>query len=318
MININDPSYVFGLTLDQKGGAGELEPGASNFHWIHVDYGFESAQLFLSSLGISERVVQSLVEPGTRPRTLVSGDGVLAFIRGINMNPGSDPEDMVSLRMWIQGDRLVTVRQRKMLSCQDVRSELLAGQGPDNVADLVVTLIAKIADRISDYVDDVERKIDLLEMQTQVDRNAVSRAEISTIRREIAGVRRYLAPQREALDSLYTHSLKSMPDGEAYRLREQMDRITRYLEDLDLMRERTLVLQEEWMNIAMEAQNARMYALSIIAAIFLPVTFVTGIFGMNVAGLPGVDNPTGFLWVAGSMVVMAVVVISFFKIKRWL
>ncbi len=317
MIDTNDPCFVFGLNLDLKGGATNLESEEQANSWIHVDYGHPSVDGFLASLGLPERIVNSLVEPDTRPRTVISKAGTLVFIRGINLNPGADPEDMVSLRIWIEENRLITVRQRPLLSLQDMRSDLLSGDGPISIPDLIISIISKIANRISNYVDDVEDQLEKLEISTQTQHEQGLRTQISAIRREIAGVRRYLAPQRDALDSLYTHSITSMPEGYAYRLREQMDRMTRYLEDLDLIRERTLVLQEEWMNISMEQQNARMYALSIVALIFLPITFVTGIFGMNVAGLPGIDNPDAFLFVTGTMVVISTAVIVFLKIKRW-
>lgn len=317
MINISDPCFVFGLKLDSNGGATNLENHAAANTWVHVDYGHASVNDFLGSLGLPERIVNSLVQPDTRPRTVVSKGGVLVFVRGINLNPGADPEDMVSLRMWIEPDRLITVRQRKLLSLQDAHSDLLSGEGPTSIPDLVISIISRIADRISDYVNDIEDQLVVLETSTQTQHEQGCRARISALRREIAGVRRYLAPQRDALDSLYTHSITSMPEGYPYRLREQMDRMTRYLEDLDLIRERTLVLQEEWMNISMEQQNSRMYALSIVALIFLPITFVTGIFGMNVAGLPGIENPNAFMAVTGIMAVISVAVMVLLKMKRW-
>ena len=317
MIETSDPCFVFGLNLDSEGGATNIEGVESDCAWMHIDYSHSSAADFLNSLGLQERVVQSLIQPDTRPRTVKSKDGVLVFIRGINLNPGADPEDMVSLRMWIETNRLITVRQRKILSVQDIRSDLLAGAGPDSIPDLVISIIGRVADRISDYVNGVEDQLVQLEESVQSDYSSSVRSKISAVRREIAGVRRYLAPQRDALDTLYTHCVASMPEGCGYRLREQMDRTTRYLEDLDLIRERTLVLQEEVMNISMEQQNSRMYALSIVALIFLPVTFVTGVFGMNVGGLPGLENPTAFMMVVVTMLFISIAVITVLKIKRW-
>jgi zinc transporter len=317
MIDTNDPCFVFGLNLDSEGGATNIESVESGCAWMHIDYSHSSAADFLSSLGLPERVVLSLIQPDTRPRTVKSKQGTLVFIRGINLNPGADPEDMVSLRMWIEANRLVTVRQRKMLSVQDIKTELLKGEGPDSIPDLVISIIGRVADRISDYVNGVEDQLVQLEESVQSEYSSSARSQISAVRREIAGVRRYLAPQRDALDTLYTHYVASMPEGCAYRLREQMDRTTRYLEDLDLIRERTLVLQEEVMNISMEQQNSRMYALSIVALIFLPVTFVTGVFGMNVGGLPGLENPTAFMIVVGTMLFISIAFITVLKIKRW-
>ena len=71
------------------------------------------------------------------------------------------------------------------------------------------------------------------------------------------------------------------------------------------------------MNISMEQQNSRMYALSIVSLIFLPVTFVTGVFGMNVGGLPGLENSTAFMTVVGTMLFISIAVITVLKIKRW-
>jgi zinc transporter len=107
-----------------------------------------------------------------------------------------------------------------------------------------------------------------------------------------------------------------MPEGYPYRLREQIVRMIRYFEDLVLVRERTRVLQEEWMNISIEQQNARLYVPSIVALIFLPITFVTGIFCMNVASLPVINNPEAFFF-TGTMAVISVDVIVLLKIKRW-
>ncbi|MGK0441746.1 MAG: zinc transporter [Pseudohongiellaceae bacterium] len=317
MINTNDQCFVFGLNLDSKGGATSIENDELDQTWLHIDYSYASASLFLASLGINDRLAQSLIQPDTRPRTVKSKDGVLVFIRGINLNPGADPEDMVSLRIWIEANRLITVRQRKLLSIQDIKTNLLAGKGPVNIPELVISIIGKVTDRISDYVDGVEDQLVQLEASAQLPDMSFSRSKISAVRREIASVRRYLAPQRDALDALYTYAIASMPEGCAYQLREQMNRMTRHLEDLDLIRERTLVLQEELMNISMGQQNSRMYALSIVSLIFLPVTFVTGVFGMNVGGLPGLENPTAFILVVGTMFFISITVIAILKFKSW-
>jgi len=94
--------------------------------------------------------------------------------------------------------------------------------------------------------------------------------------------------------------------------------MTRYLEDLDLAREHALVSQEEMLSqLAME-QNARMYLLSVVAAIFLPLTFITGLFGMNVGGLPWLDSKSGFAATMIIMVVAAGGLAAYFRWRRWI
>jgi zinc transporter len=314
----NDPCFVFGVNLaDGPSRSDDFVPDKPN-SWLHIDYSVKSSGQWLESLGLEEWVVNTLVRADSRPRTVVSNKGVLVVLRGINMNPESDPEDMVSLRIWLEPDRVITVRQRRLMSVQDVRAELEEGVGPTNGQELMLRLIEKISDRIAAFVDEIEEHIDQLETRVETDRDSETRGVISENRRRMAGVRRFLAPQRDALESLYRHAVTEMDSASAYFIREQTDRIVRYVEDLDLVRERLLVLQEDLMNLLMEEQNSRMYALSIVAVIFLPITFVSGVFGMNVAGLPGLEDANAFTFVAGSMVAMTGIVIGLLMLKRWL
>ena len=140
---------------------------------------------------------------------------------------------------------------------------------------------------------------------------------MSALRRQIATVRRYLAPQRDALESLNRLADKLLEKKQIFALREQSDRITRYIEDLDLVRERALVAQEELMNRVAHEQNARTYLFSVVATIFLPITFISGLFGMNTAGLPGLEDDISFWLVAGLMLVMSAGVIIWLRMKKW-
>ncbi len=321
---MTDSCFVFGYQLDGTGAAEAIEPGTETVSestgkptWYHLDYSAGDAGRWMKERGIPEQVAETLVRSDSRPRTVTFGDGVLVLLRGVNTNPGAEPEDMVSLRLWIQKNRLISVRQRRLLSAQDVRATLEAGNGPPDVPELVTAIIERVADRISDFVDTIEEHIDAYEEDVETDNPNQVRRDVTALRRQTAVVRRFLAPQRDALDSLYRQSLGILDDDQTYMVREQSDRITRYVEDLDLIRERALVIQEELMNRIAQQQNARMYVLSIVAAIFLPITFISGVFGMNVAGLPGVEEVSSFWIVAGVMFAISAVVMGLFWLKRW-
>lgn len=317
---MHDPCFVFGFALDGAGAGKISDPDApgDDPRWWHIDYSSPSAEAWLRARGLDDGVIDSLVREDTRPRTLVMPDGVLVVLRAVNTNPGSEPEDMVSLRMWIEPKRLISVRQRKLFSAQDVRESLETGRGPKTIADLVTSLIERIADRIAGFVDAIEERALAFEEAVESGPANELRRDVGALRRQMAVVRRYLAPQRDALDALYRQSKGVLDEEHGYMIREQCDRITRYVEDLDLARERSLVVQEELLNRMAQEQNARMYVLSIVAAVFLPITFITGLFGMNVAGLPGIENPTAFWVVCGVMLVISVAVALLFRLKRWL
>jgi zinc transporter len=318
-VDTADPCFVWGRVLDGRGGAEDLAAAqdAVGPRWFHVDYSTGTAERWLMSQGVEHIVVESLVRQDTRPRAAVMETGALLVLRGVNMNPGADPEDMVSIRLWIEADRLITVRQRPLLSAQDVCAALDEGRGARSIAHIVTALIESLADRIASFVDAIEERVTEYETSVESGGTRRIRTEVSAARRQIAVVRRYLAPQRDALDALYRQSKGVLDDEHAFAVREQSDRITRYVEDLDLARERTLVIQEELLNRVAQEQNARTYVLSIVAAIFLPISFITGLFGMNVGGLPGVERAEAFWIVAGAMAAISVGIIAWLRLRRW-
>jgi zinc transporter len=312
-------SLVFAYALDGAGGclpADAADRGGP--HWHHLDYSKEGAAEQLTALGLEPALVESLTRTDSRPRTLELAGGLLVILRGVNTNPGADPEDMVSLRLWIEPQRLISVRQYRLLSVQDLRAELLAGHGPRSIPALVVSLVQRLADRIAGFVDSIEEQVETFEEALATGISAELRTGISALRRQTAKVRRFLAPQREALEVLARLARQHLGEEHAAGLREQSDRIARYVEDLDLVRERAVVLHEELLNRNAEQQNARMYLLSIVTTIFLPITFITGLFGMNVAGLPGTEDSRAFEIVVLIMLALLVAVVVWMRRRRWL
>ncbi|MDH3527069.1 MAG: hypothetical protein OEM43_06160 [Gammaproteobacteria bacterium] len=101
------------------------------------------------------------------------------------------------------------------------------------------------------------------------------------------------------------------------RIRELTDRMTRFIEDLDEARDRASVTHEELQNRLAELTNRRMYLLTMIAAIFLPLSFLTGLLGINVGGIPGSDFPAAFAIVVVLMVLVGAGQWLFFRWRKW-
>jgi len=321
-----DPQFLRSMILDGRGKGRTIDAAAVNdwssdqgILWVHLDVADPQASGWLARQpGLSEIAIDTLLAGETRPRSLVSDSGILTVLRGVNLNPGADPEDMVSIRVWIDEHRIISTRRRRLLSVGDLSDALGAGTGPATTGGFLVALIERLADRIGGFVDAIEDRMDAAEDEISTGKQASFRQRLSALRRQIAEVRRFLAPQRDALDRLTRQASAWLSESDAYGLRQESDRITRFLEDLDLARERAVVLQEELLSLIAQEQNARMYVLSVVAAIFLPLTFVTGLLGMNVGGLPGLESPAGFLWSVVVMIVSAIGLLLFFRWKRWL
>jgi zinc transporter len=253
-----------------------------------------------------------------RPRSLQNHAGVLTVLRGVNLNPGSDAEDMVSIRVWLEKDRIISTRRRRLMSVQQIQEDLQAGNGPLGSGDFMVRLIENLGDRMADVIEAIDTSIEEAEINQASGELEKYRGEFGSLRRKTAHFRRYLSPQREALDRLSRMRDTLFTETNLSDLQEETNRMTLFVEELDLSRERAMVAQEEMLSQLAHEQNSKMYLLSLVAAIFLPLSFLTGLFGMNVAGLPGLENPQSFNILAGAMVALGIGILLLFRWKKWL
>jgi zinc transporter len=280
------------------------EPGTRN--WINSQSGLDSI------------TCEALLAEETRPRCLTTPDSILLILRGVNLNPGSDPEDMVSIRAWADANRVITLRGQRLLAIQDIRDRLSAGPGFATPGDLLATLAARLIDRMGPVVDALQDEFDGLEEDLLGAEEKEARPRLSAIRRQAVALRRYLSPQRDVLSRLSTETLPWLTEANRARFRETADRVTRYVEDLDATRERASVTQEELTARLQDRMNRNMYILSLVAAVFLPLGLITGLLGINVGGIPGTDSPGAFIVVCVILGVIGILELLLFYFRRWL
>lgn len=321
----NEEGLIHAYLLDGAGGGRRLEmPDIESWTpeqgvlWTHFDYTSEDARQWLrNSAGLEELVADALLTEETRPRATAIDDGLLVALRAINMNPGAEPDDMVAIRLWIDNERIVSTRERVLFSAKDIAERLDAGKGPADAADFLVALADRIVWRINDTVDKCEDLVADLEDQVLDESSGSLRFDLATLRRQTITLRRYLAPQRDAFAKLITEKIVWLDDNSRMRIREVNDRLIRNIEDLDAVRERAAVTQEELLSRLSDQMNTRMYVLSVVAAIFLPLGFLTGLLGINVGGIPGAENPWAFLLFLLFLVGIVVAQMLWFRHKKW-
>jgi len=286
--------------------------------WTHLDFtDSDSATWIEKESGLDDIISGALIDQESRPRSVQYENGVMVILRGVNLNPGEQLEDMISIRLWLEKDRVISTSRRRLKSVEGIHKEIESGQGPETPGEFLTLLAQNLSDRINDAIEEIEKSLEYVEENLD-ERMTLSRnSPFSVLRRQSARIRRYLAPQREALDRLskITDSVFSADDLANFR--EQANRLTLILEDLDLVRERTMVAQEEFLGILAHQQNERMLLLSIVAAIFLPLSFLTGLMGMNVAGLPGLENESAFWILVILMLAVAGAIMALFRYKKW-
>lgn len=287
--------------------------------WVHLDREHPEARHFIAvHSGIDAIVQEVLLAEETRPRAMSIGDCLLLILRGVNLNPGADPEDMVSIRLWVEPRRIISTRHRRLMAINDLRERMARGEGPDTVGDLVVAMAAGLIDRMSGIIEELDDEEDALEVQVVEEQRREVRTELSRIRRQAISLRRYLAPQRDALSRLQGEELSWLDSRRKARLREVTDRVIRYVEDLDAIRERAAVIQDELINRLSDQMNRNMYLLTIVATIMLPLGFFTGLLGINVDGIPGSENaPWAFALVCALLVLVVGLEIWILRRLRW-
>lgn len=307
--------------LDGNGGGKRIaredidSPLPSNHSlWLHWDRKSGGTEQWLRACsGITPLICEALLAEETRPRSLIESGGMLAILRGVDANTGADPEDMIALRVWIESQRIVTMRWKKVAAIQDIADSLERGDGPKEPAGFVVALAWQLIERASPVLSGLDEELDGLEEKVLESQSRELRSQLGHLRRKAITLRRFLAPQRDALAKVSTERVPWLGDLERARLREAADRLTRYVEDLDALRERAAVTQEELAGRLSEQMNKTMYVLSLVAAVFLPLGLLTGLLGINVAGMPGTQNAWAFTIVCTILLALALACIWAFR-----
>jgi zinc transporter len=322
----SEDGLIHAFVLDGNGGATRLDWGGVKAHWeddtvvwVHLDYTKDKSRSWLrEESGLDPLTCDSLVSTDTRPRCVSVDDGLLINLRGINHNPGEDPDDMISLRMWVDHNCLITMRQKKIHAVDEVADMLEKGKAPKNAVGLLLTLAERLVQGAGQIISILDDEIDSLEEEVVSQESRALRGRIASARRGAIGIRRFLAPQRDAMSRLMTEYVSWISDRDRIRLREVTDRVTRYVEDLDSIRDRAAVTQEELASRLAEQANKTMYVLAVITGVFLPLGLLTGLLGINVGGMPGVDSPIAFWVVCGILLFLTIIEVILLRKNRWL
>lgn len=315
------------LVLDENGGARSIQstqdlnnwqPGQGKL-WIHMDYSQKEAVAWLKSQShLTEFELDSLIADETRPRITPTTNGHMLFLRGVNLNPAQSPEDMVSIRLFISESVVITTRKRRLLSIQDILELFNTNKGPCSVSELVCTITHKLTSRMQTVIDSLDETLDEFEEEIDEPSKKFDNQGLSQLRRQTIALKRYLKPQKDALSSMVNKHYPWLLDDDKAKLNETTNLLIRYLEELDSSIERAQIIQQTITNQVSEQLNQRMYVMSVVAALFLPLGFLTGLLGVNVGGIPGTENPYAFSAFVIFLIVLTGGIAVYFKNKKWL
>ncbi len=312
--------------MDGKGGARKLSAREAaewtprdGFLWLHLRRDFEDTLEYMNTqAGLDPLVATAMMAQDTRPRFSELEGGTLLILRGVNLNPGAEPEDMISLRLFIEESRIISVRIRKLKSIDDITHKLASGSGaPQNPGEFVAFLTRSLFHHMEPVISDIEDQLDEAEGELLTHLTADLRQTVTELRIQCSELRRYVALQRDVMAQLLASQVKWMGKRARTQLRENQDLIIRLVEALDVERERASILHDEIRNALSEKINRNIYVVSVLTAVFLPITFITGLLGMNVSGIPASESPTAFWIVFGLIFLVVAFEIALFKRFKW-
>lgn len=290
----------------QDGWPAATGPGL--YRWIHLDLTRAPSHRWVTE-HLPEIAAGALLQSETRPRFDADEKGSVVNLRGVNMNAGSQAEDMVSLRLWVTEGCIVSARLRKVFAVDDLRREFEAGTPPGSIGGFLVRLARGLTDRIETVSLALEDAVDALEEGGPGD--------IVQLRQKVIKLRRYVGPQREALEDMAQTGHRVFDPLRRGRMREIANRASRIVEELDATRDRLVALQDHQEALAQARLARNNYLLAIVAAIFLPLGFLTGLFGVNVGGMPGAEADWAFGVLTLGLAALGGGLVLLFKFLRW-
>lgn len=315
-------SYAFdskgkGHKLDNKEVAQELEN--EGLAWVHLDADSQLTKKWLEKevSYLDHLIIDALVAEETRSRIIEFDAGLLVILRGVDLKANSESAEMVSIRMWIDDSRIITVQRHDMKALFDLRDNIDSGKIIKTSGEFLYNFIYLILSSTAPFLYNLTEKLDALEEKVVLSHNIELREEVLQIRTQSSIFRRYLVPQKDVIFKLRSSNFSWIDDWGRRHFQENYDDISRIIEEADEARERSKILHDELANALSEKINKSMYKLSLIAAIFMPLTFVTGLFGMNVGGIPGSADPDAFYLSSSLMLIVVGLQIFLFKRKGW-
>lgn len=322
-----DP-LLFGRVVDGAGGARPIEwdeaqnwtpEGSEEVLWLHLDRARPGLKAWLrGQKGMTEPTAELLVSDMSRPRAFREGDALVATLRDLNFNPGATPEDMIAMQLWSDGSRVLTLRRAPQQSPNELRDLFDRGAGPRDAGAMITQIAELMIDHLSGAVIDINAAIDRLEDNAEDLALAVRAREIADIRRECLALQRHISPQHEALQQISREAPEWFEPHDRREIAESISRLRRHLDDINISKESALVLQDELRARAQAVSQNATYKLGVMAGVFLPLTFFTGLLGSNVSGIPWNAEPWAFWGVLGACLAITAGILAIFRSQRWL
>ena len=296
-----------------------ITPGTMT--WINID-GLGDVGT-LAKLGeryaLHPLALEDVVNVPQRPKVERYDKHVFVVMRTMRLADGVMVEEQVSL--FFGTDWLITVQERPDGDCfGTVREAIRAGRGRarESAADYVAYLLLDaVVDAYFPVIEHFGERMQALETEALADPDQAVLVDMQRLRHELLALRRAVWPMREEVGILLREESAPITPETRVFLRDVYDHAVQALEIVESLRETAVSVMEVYLSVQNQRLNEIMKVLTIIATLFIPLTFIASIYGMNFRHMPELDWRYGYAWALGLMAVTAVLLIAYFRRKGW-
>jgi zinc transporter len=260
----------------------------------------------------------TLSVPSTRTRCVVLEDKAMVVLRVVR--PGAEPDDVGRqlLSLWLEKGRVIISSELNIPEFLGITQWQQSHHAPMSPADLVARLGLRASDRLEPLIERLGDQLDGIEEGLMAERGSEFRARLASLRRNLISFRRLIWPLRDVLNTLEIEDLSFFTARDRLRLREASARSGRLGDELQALSERAVLVHEQILDTRADQMNKIMLLLTAVTVILLPLTVISGILGMNVAGIPYADNPHAFWVVATILAVIGTGIYLAMRKLKWL
>ena len=299
-----------------------LQPGSRVGFWVDLDQPTpEEARILADVFKFHELAVEDAISEIHHPKIESYGEYLYIILHGIDFKAREHCFRTQDVDFFLGPNYLVTVHpgvSRSIGKVADIctRNPRVLVDGP---AGLLHRIVDTMVDNYRPEVDKLSDRLDKLEAQVFQRPDVSLGRQILNFKRDISSLRRVVLPQRDVIARLARREFAVISEALSYRFRDVYDHLVRLADEATLLHDRVTSLMEAHLSMLSNQLNSVMKVLTVIATIFMPLTVLTGLYGMNVElpHLPG-GVRLQFWWVFAMMLAISVAMLWFFRRRRWI
>lgn len=300
----------------------ETESDTDRVVWLHFNASHAGAKRWLARQDfIPDAYVRLIEQHEPRVQLAAVPEGLVGVLSDLAFGDPVDPSEVVTVWVYAAERLLVTARNHAALTTDQLRQSARVHLAATSGQSLLAHLLALQVSLLLDWLGTAAHELDHAEDQILIGNVTRQREALGRTRRLAMHLRRHFAPLRATLHRLLLQPAERRGgiDGDAWRTLQED--LVFALDEAGSVYERAKLLQEELGSRLTEATSRNLFVLTVATIVFLPMTLLTGIFGMNVAGIPGVGDDASsraFWWVMLLIAVAGVVTYLLIRLRRLL